>query len=304
MINKYTVTVLMSTYNGERYLREQIYSVLGQKGVDINLLVRDDGSTDGTCKILQDYQDKGKLRWYTGPNLKSALSFMDLLFNAPESDFYAFCDQDDVWDADKLVVATSKLTAYNNEPALYCSATRIVDSKLNYMRLDDKKGFLFTFEEALFRNPATGCTMLFNKALRNIVCSYRPEWVYMHDSWIYKICLAIDGYVFFDPQPHISYRQHGNNVVGASKNTIFDVIRRRIKDYKKGQTHVRLRQVENLLQGYEHHIRDKYKVDVLKTLINYKSFIRKLRIWRNPKITTKSIEGKIAMFVVILINKF
>ena len=91
------VLILLSTYNGERYIKEQIESLLKQENVKVSILVRDDGSTDGTINILNEYQKQGKLKWYTGENLKPAKSFMNLVENAPEYEYYAFCDQDDVW---------------------------------------------------------------------------------------------------------------------------------------------------------------------------------------------------------------
>ena len=96
------VLVLMSTYNGEKYLREQIDSILGQRGVEVSLLVRDDGSTDATLTTLDEYKESGRLDYYCGNNLGPARSFMHLLQNAPASDFYAFSDQDDKWMDDKL----------------------------------------------------------------------------------------------------------------------------------------------------------------------------------------------------------
>ena len=87
--DKCTVCVLMSTYNGEKYLEEQIDSILAQKGCKVQLLVRDDGSSDGTIGILQKYHEEGYLEYYTGENLKPAKSFMDLLYNAPKAEYYA-----------------------------------------------------------------------------------------------------------------------------------------------------------------------------------------------------------------------
>ena len=115
------ITVLMSTYNGEKYLREQIESILNQKNVRVQILVRDDGSTDHTHIILDEYQKNGKLNWYTGMNLKSSKSFMNLVTKAPETEYYAFCDQDDVWNNDKLYRAVNKLKSMGNMniPRLY-----------------------------------------------------------------------------------------------------------------------------------------------------------------------------------------
>lgn len=92
-----SVTVMISTYNGEKFLKEQIESILSQTNVKVKIFVRDDGSVDGTRNILNDYQNKGKLTWYCGNNLKTARSFLDIVKNVPKDSYYAFSDQDDVW---------------------------------------------------------------------------------------------------------------------------------------------------------------------------------------------------------------
>lgn len=131
-----TVMVLLSTYNGEKYLKEQIDSVLSQKNVNVNILVRDDGSYDETKTILQKYQDEGKLKWYTGNNLKATYSFLDLLHNTPKADYYAFCDQDDVWNENKLIMAINKLENLPKyKPALYTGRLNITDSELNIKKV-------------------------------------------------------------------------------------------------------------------------------------------------------------------------
>ena len=100
------VNVLLSTYNGKRYMRELIDSIIAQEGVSTDILARDDGSTDGdTQRILDDYQQRGLLTWYQGENLRPAHSFMQLLADAHEAPFYAFADEDDYWQPDKLATA-------------------------------------------------------------------------------------------------------------------------------------------------------------------------------------------------------
>ena len=119
------ICVLMSTYNGDKYIIEQIESILNQKKVNVELLIRDDGSTDKTLEILEEYSKKYKnLKYYSGQNLKTARSFMDLLFRAGEYEYYSFSDQDDVWDLDKLTVGISYL---KDDYHLYGCSKRIVN---------------------------------------------------------------------------------------------------------------------------------------------------------------------------------
>ena len=101
----------MSTYNGERYLREQIDSILQQIDVEIELIIRDDGSNDGTVQIIEEYASKYPcISYYCGDNVGVGKSFMELLKNAPTADYYAFSDQDDVWLKDKLIRAVKAIT--------------------------------------------------------------------------------------------------------------------------------------------------------------------------------------------------
>lgn len=104
------IAVLISTYNGEKYIRDQIESIMSQKvDAQIDIIVRDDGSTDKTKDILEEYSKQKKLKWYTGENLKPANSFFNLLIQNETYDYYAFADQDDYWKNDKLRRAIEKI---------------------------------------------------------------------------------------------------------------------------------------------------------------------------------------------------
>lgn len=216
-----SVVVLMSTYNGEKFLRTQIDSVLAQEGVSVSLLVRDDGSSDGTLNILNEYASKGVLKWFSGENLKPAKSFFNLMKSAPNSDYYAFCDQDDYWEKDKLVSAVEKLECMDLEkPLLYCSATKLVDAELKPIARKNKFPGVTDFKTAIISSNATGCTMCFNKKLLDVVNLYNPNVNIMHDGWVHKLCLAIGGEVFYEKKSHILYRQHGKNVVGGNSSVL------------------------------------------------------------------------------------
>ena len=126
----------MSSYNGEEFIREQIDSILGQEGVETALHVRDDGSTDSTQEILEEYRKQGKLRWYTGDNLKPAKSFMDLIATVEtDAEYIALSDQDDVWLPEKLKTATEALKEFpKDRPAMYYGNTKLVDRELKEIR--------------------------------------------------------------------------------------------------------------------------------------------------------------------------
>ena len=129
-----TVCVLMSTYNGEKYIVEQIDSILQQENVNVNLLIRDDGSKDKTVEIIKQYLIDKRVSFVSGDNIGYKKSFLWLMDNSPNSDYYAFADQDDVWKKDKLFAAVTKLENEDiAEPKLYTSALTRVDENLNYI---------------------------------------------------------------------------------------------------------------------------------------------------------------------------
>ena len=228
------VNILLSTYNGEKFIKEQLRSLLEQEGVRVNILVRDDGSSDHTQQILQEYQDKGLLEWYGGPNITTAYSFLNLMHRASESEYYAFCDQDDFWLKDKLQIAVEQLEQYpHDRPALYYGRARLVDQDLQPIKdsgtSSDK---MLDFKSAVINSNATGCTMVFNKALLRIVKEKNPSYIAMHDGWIHKICIIMKGNIFYDEDVHILYRQHGGNVIGSS-NSKWRRIKNHYASFKK-----------------------------------------------------------------------
>ncbi|MDD3138278.1 MAG: glycosyltransferase family 2 protein [Lachnospiraceae bacterium] len=223
-----SITVLMSTYNGESYLREQIDSILGQRDVELYLVIRDDGSNDTTLEILQSYVHLSNVRIIEGNNVGAAKSFFELIKIAMNSDYYAFADQDDVWDADKLSVAINMIKNYSQIPCIYSSNTRLVDKNLRMVKVENDNP-LITLESAFIKNYCTGCTSVFNRSLMNEFKIYQPEYVVMHDWWINILALSLGGESIYDFNAHINYRQHGKNVSGAELSYWRKCINRALK---------------------------------------------------------------------------
>lgn len=181
------ICVLMSTYNGSKYLREQIESIICQKNVDVTIVVRDDGSKDDTLDIIKEYTKENEIRILNSDkNLGPGLSFMHLLYNSDESEYYAFADQDDIWKPEKLYVAVEMLEQ-QYEPALYCSNQILycdgIEKRLRY-DMDPN----YSLANCICNNRISGCTMVFNKKLRDILLKYRPDDEIiksrMHDTWV------------------------------------------------------------------------------------------------------------------------
>lgn len=211
---KYTVTVLLATYNGEKYLRDQLDSIIGQIGVSVSILVRDDGSKDNTINILNEYKEKGYLNWYADEHLGVQKGYLDLLKNASKAEFYAFCDQDDVWDKDKLLCAVTRLIEMRKDkPLIYYCGQRLVDENSSLISIHRISSNRNSHANFLISNIA-GCTAVFNQCLVDAVNSANPKFILMHDSWVFKVCLALGGSYYADSEPHINYRQHTNNVTG------------------------------------------------------------------------------------------
>ena len=212
------VIVLMSTYNGERFLKEQIESILNQKGAfQLDLVVRDDGSSDGTVNILEYYKNKKLLNWYSGENLGPALSFIDLLYNSKEYDYYAFADQDDFWQDDKLERGIKKIESIYN-PCVYFSNASLVDENLNYLGRDVYKcSPKLDFYTLSCAGGILGCTMILNNQLVECIKKKSPPTkIVMHDFYISVLCKYLGGEILYDNYCSLKYRQHGNNVIGVA----------------------------------------------------------------------------------------
>lgn len=218
------VAILMCTYNGAAFLREQLESFANQTFHSWTLFVSDDASTDATREILAEYQQRWgaeRLHVFEGPRQGFARNFLSLL-GRPEvrAQFYAFSDQDDVWFADKLERSVDRLVEIRaHKPALYCSRTQLVDSARNmagYSPLFSKPP---SFRNALVQSLAGANTMLINQAARNLLMQL-PEGmsIVAHDWLAYILVTGCGGVAIYDARPSLEYRQHGDNVIGANNS--------------------------------------------------------------------------------------
>lgn len=293
--------ILLSTYNGEKYLSELLDSISKLTDVEVKLFVRDDGSTDGTTRVLDSWKGKLQLEWYTGANLRSARSFLDLIEKSPVADYYAFCDQDDVWFPDKLSVAEGMLSD-KDSPAMYFSQTQMVDAEL---RPIDTPVIMPSCNllESITKSIVTGCTMVINKKLRDYLQMYKPDKVLMHDSWVYKLCMSLGGEVVFDPQPHILYRQHGNNVMGLKKDMKKEWKRRWRESIIKSER-LRSREVKVIVQHYNNYLPDENR-KLLTQIADYTTNIAyKCNLLFSVSFRGNSIKETFLLKMLVLSNKF
>ena len=302
------VLVLMSTYNGAAYIRQQIDSILAQDACEVGILIRDDGSTDGTQDIMHEYASRhDNIFIVDGPNVGCAQSFMSLVYEAANTysqyDYYAFCDQDDVWLINKLSSAIDKLDITDStKPSLYLGAYQMVDAELNPITT-----FLsvpaINLPAAFASNSATGCTMVFNRALLMALSTKRPEYMIMHDYWAYLVCLAIGGFVCYDHTPYILYRQHGHNAIGGLGDSLFKKWSVRIRKLFLAGDRFKSRMAQQLLNCYQGQMASD-DIRFLCDIVNQKSFAAKKRLITDKRFRCKSMDGNLRNFVLILTGKF
>lgn len=215
-----TVHILMATYQGARYLPEQLASIEAQQDVFWKLWASDDGSTDNTLDILHAFAHAYPDRVYLlkGPGQGAARNF-DTLIHAvkglEEGDLVAFCDQDDVWFPNKLLRAVRwhKRHAMLGSPCLYMARTTVTNEFLQPRHLSYKPRLL-NLGNALVENVASGNTMVLNIKLLQAVRHIKPENMILHDWSTYLAVTACAGELTYETQPCLLYRQHGENVVG------------------------------------------------------------------------------------------
>lgn len=233
----------MSTYNGETYLKEQIDSILEQSGVKVELFIRDDGSKDGTTRIIEEYELLHKnVHWINQDcvcNLGVKESFLNTLRYAyekcPEIEYFSFADQDDVWLSQKLQAGIAKISGSKNyKGALYYSNKIVVDEKLHEIE-KEYINYYGDMLEILWKSLASGCTFVFNRRLADYVLKCNTDLNCLHDVWVYKLAKCIGSDVVFDTDRYMFYRQHSNNVCGENHLVDFsithfwDTFKRRLK---------------------------------------------------------------------------
>lgn len=227
------VAVLLCTHYGSRFLAEQLDSISHQEHSNFCIWASDDGSDDNTHQILEQYQSQWEAERFSihsGPQEGFAANFLSLTcYPDIEADYFAYADQDDIWEADKLSRAIAKLENVPiDTPALYCSRTRLINEYgrgTGFSPLFNKPP---SFANALIQNIGGGNTMVMNKAAREILRIAGERTVVGHDWWAYLIISGAGGTVIYDSYPTVQYRQHDNNLVGANTSWYARLLRIRL----------------------------------------------------------------------------
>lgn len=267
--------VLLSAYNGTKYIIEQLNSIFKQSVTDchIRVFLRDDGSNDGTIKMCEEYAQKNKyaIDIVAGENVGPARSFMKLINECPDADYYAFCDQDDIWLPGKVQAATDALS--DDKAALWLSNYDVVNEDLS-IQLNSALAKPETNPlRVIFYNNVPGCVMVLNRQLMIMLKSLEMDDIRMHDIFALSTA-AMLGKVIYNPNSYVLYRQHDSNVLGYGhkKYSIIKSIKGKIKWLRSPEDYHIPEFAKKLLALYEPQIDNQTK-EGLKEISTYKDRI-------------------------------
>ncbi len=301
------VAVVLSTYNGEKYLAEQLESIVGQDNVEVKLLIRDDGSRDSTVAIVRDFASRhANVRLTAGANKGVTESFLSALKEADsDCDFFAFADQDDVWDRRKLANAVERLTSVGDPsaPLLYCSQVELVDARLAHLRFGRMLREI-SFRNALFQNIVAGCTIVMNHRARDLIV--RPSItrdILIHDWWCYLAISAL-GRILYDDRPTIKYRQHGNNVVGSQTTLMGRIVGRYERTLHGLHGRFPSEQNELFLKLYGEELSEEQRRFAEWTLAAKRSLRKRLTLASSRQIRMQTAVEDLCVRLGILLNRF
>lgn len=294
------IDILLASYNGEKYIAEQIESILNQTYKDWFLYIKDDCSTDNTVNIINAYEkrykDKIKVVVSDKPTGSAKNNFFSML-QYSKSDYIMTCDQDDVWIPEKIEITYNKMkeaeNAYKDIPILVHTDLKVADENLNIIsdsllkmqNLDSSRDKL---NNLLVQNIVTGCTVMVNRKLLDYIKTI-PKYAIMHDWWMALIAASL-GKIEFIEKPTVFYRQHKYNDVGAKNVNSANYILKRlsnINDIKKSisdtyiQSEEILNSLGNLIDKNNHLIVNQYslmtKFNKLKKIL----ILLKYKLWKN-----------------------
>ena len=302
------VAILLCTYNGARFLAEQLDSLQAQTHQNWVVFASDDGSTDQTLEILQQYQAKwpaGKLTIRSGPQKGFCQNFLSLACDSEiKADYYAFCDQDDVWLPSKLEVALENIIANQSvdDPYLYCGRTKYVAENLKPCGMSPLFVFPPSFRNALVQSIAGGNTMVFNRPAKNLIEKVGMINVPSHDWWLYQLISGVEGDVFYDREPQLLYRQHdyalvgGNNSFSARVERIWMLLQGRFQVWNT-QNIKALKQVNHLL------VKNHQEILKMFETLRGASFKDRFRLLEVCGLYRQTRRGTFSLFLAALIKK-
>ncbi len=256
------VAILMSTYNGEKYLKEQIDSLVNQTYKNLCIIIRDDGSNDNTINIIKEYQkNNANIIFKADKNIGFMNSFFELLKECNDAEYYAYCDQDDIWMEDKIERAVAFLDkADKDKPVLYFSNSDYYDEHMNYITSAPKVK-MYNFRNALVECVTQGMTMVINNTTRKMMIDNKPTKCLFHDWWTYMLCSGL-GEIIYDEKSLVKYRRHNKSVTSEGKSKI-DLLLYRINEFIIGNS---LKKIKDQIIQYDEFYYDKLNDENKKTI--------------------------------------
>lgn len=298
------VAILMSSFMGEKFIKKQLISIINQTHKNWSLWISDDGSTDNTLTIIKAIKCD-KIKILKGPNLGSyALNFLSLIKNKNiKADYFAFSDQDDIWKSNKLANAILNIKKIDRKiPAAYCSRSILINSEDQKIGLSKTINIKPNFKNALIQNIMSGNTIVFNYKCKKLIEKSNITNLSSHDWLIYQIITGSGGFVYYDQNPSIYYRQHDNNLIGA-QNSFFSFLKRIIYHFDGTYKNTLNTQLRVLLENK--FLLSKTNQNILNCFLKNKSScnlfkrlqVLKLGVFRFSK------RGNLAFLVSIILNK-
>lgn len=304
-MEKISIAILLSTYNGDKFLAKQIKSIQQQSNQSWQLYIRDDGSTDRTLSIIREYCKKdSRIHWineFKQQNVGVKESFIRLLIYA-QADYYMFCDQDDFWLPDKIQITLNGMDLNYELPQLVFTDLVLVDEHLK--RIDSSAlkdvdvNYWIEPNNLFFDNVVTGCTVMINDRLKKASVPTDTEKIVMHDWWLALLATQM-GKVNYVNEQTILYRQHSGNQVGI--NASFVAKLKRILDFRKfcQLVWLQLQQGEAAVSRSGFNLNG--KASLFFTIPNTSSMLKRLLIIMRSGFEKHTLPGTLALNLALLL---
>ena len=297
------IEILLGTYNGARYLPDQLHSLQDQSYHNWHLWVSDDGSGDATRSLLNAWSDRIPMTILNGPRRGVAQNYLSLIFHPdmPVDAPVALCDQDDIWLPHRLERALASLKECGDRPALYCGRTCLISATgttIGPSPLPKRKP---DFRGALVHNIVAGNTVVLNPAaMRLIRQSRQPHTASHHDWWLYLLLSGAGAKLLFDPEPVLFYRQHATNTVGAHRGIrahmrrirqLFDGTYRDWQDHNLTELHRR----RMFLTAENRDVLGQFQSSTGKVGLSRTRLLRRLRITRQDRLSNLALQCAVVL---------
>jgi len=302
-----SIAILLGTYNGEKFLSQQLDSIIAQTKSNWRIFISDDGSCDSTLDIVRSYQAKlgaHKIQFRVFEHRGFSQNFLSLACDPTiRADFYAFCDQDDVWLPKKLEISIETINKNSNEKTfLYGGRTIYTDEELNVIGLSSLFNFPTSFRNALIQSVAGGNTMVFNQATKILLEQVGMVPAASHDWWVYQLVTGSGGVMYYDPLPLVMYRQHSKAIHGGNRSIKSFLIRLnflRTNIFKEWND----RNIKSLNIAIDFLTHENIKIFEFFQKIRGSSLKDRIRLIQVCGLYRQTKKGTIAFFISLLINK-